>query len=507
MPFSRSVSALAVMTAMLGTPVFADLTADDVWADWQAYMKGFGYDMRGAQTRSGDTLKVRDVVMQQVLADDQGMFQIKMDVLTFVETGDGAVRVDLPSDMPIAFDMKPIEGPSISGQILYSQDTPSMVVTGDVSDLTYTYSANGLTVSMDGLTMDGVAMPAEAFRMRADLRDVANVTRIKSGALRDYSQDLTAGAVTYDVTFDIPDPEAGKGFLRGTATNLQSDWSGTLPDDIDAATDLGAMIEAGFDVRGSVTFDGGTSEVDMLTPDGPFALNTSSQGGAVRVGMGTAGLSYDFNYDQVSATAKVAEFPFPVTVGLGKFAFKLQAPVQQVDTEQDFALGLTLGDFTISEVIWNLFDPAAQLPRDPATIALDLTGKAKILLDFLNPDIAQTLKPNQMPAEVNSVTLNNLQISAAGADLTGMGAFSFDNTDTNSFGGVPKPSGALDLRLQGANGLIDSLVKMGLLPEDQAMGARMMMGLFTVPQGDDVLSSKIEVNDQGHVLANGQRLR
>jgi hypothetical protein len=39
------------------------------------------------------------------------------------------------------------------------------------------------------------------------------------------------------------------------------------------------------------------------------------------------------------------------------------------------------------------------------------------------------------------------------------------------------------------------------------MGARMMMGLFAVPAGDDVLTSVIEVNEQGHVLANGQRLK
>ena len=39
------------------------------------------------------------------------------------------------------------------------------------------------------------------------------------------------------------------------------------------------------------------------------------------------------------------------------------------------------------------------------------------------------------------------------------------------------------------------------------MGARMMMGLFAVPgEGEDTLKSKIEVNDEGHVLANGQRL-
>ena len=50
--------------------------------------------------------------------------------------------------------------------------------------------------------------------------------------------------------------------------------------------------------------------------------------------------------------------------------------------------------------------------------------------------------------------------------------------------------------------------KMGLVPEEQAMGARMMMGLFARPgDGEDTLVSTIEVQEDGSVLANGQRIR
>jgi hypothetical protein len=50
---------------------------------------------------------------------------------------------------------------------------------------------------------------------------------------------------------------------------------------------------------------------------------------------------------------------------------------------------------------------------------------------------------------------------------------------------------------------------MGLLPEDQAMGARMMMGMFARPgDGEDTLVSKIEVDGaSGSISANGQRLK
>ena len=55
--------------------------------------------------------------------------------------------------------------------------------------------------------------------------------------------------------------------------------------------------------------------------------------------------------------------------------------------------------------------------------------------------------------------------------------------------------------------IVDKLVAMGLIPEDQAMGARMMMGMFAVPSGEDELTSKIEFKEDGGVYANGQRIQ
>ena len=73
---------------------------------------------------------------------------------------------------------------------------------------------------------------------------------------------------------------------------------------------------------------------------------------------------------------------------------------------------------------------------------------------------------------------------------------------------MPRPTGGIDLKLVGGNGLLDNLINMGILPEQQAMGARMMMGLFTRAGTEpDTVTSKIEINDAGHILANGQRIQ
>ena len=88
------------------------------------------------------------------------------------------------------------------------------------------------------------------------------------------------------------------------------------------------------------------------------------------------------------------------------------------------------------------------------------------------------------------------------AGVAGTGAVSVDNSM-----GIPMPCGEAKVSVTGANALIDGLIKTGLLSEDDAMGARMMMGMFFVPGANaDELTSKIEAKEGMQILVNGQPL-
>jgi hypothetical protein len=111
------------------------------------------------------------------------------------------------------------------------------------------------------------------------------------------------------------------------------------------------------------------------------------------------------------------------------------------------------------------------------------------------------------PGELNALDLTQLQLKLAGAQVDGKGALTFDNTDLTTFQGVPAPTGQIDVTLTGINALLDTLVAMGLIPEDQVMGARMMLAMFAKPgETPDTLVSTIEFKDKG-LYANGQRLQ
>lgn len=113
------------------------------------------------------------------------------------------------------------------------------------------------------------------------------------------------------------------------------------------------------------------------------------------------------------------------------------------------------------------------------------------------------------PCELHALELSELKARIAGAELTGSGAATFDNSDLNTFGGFPVPTGNVDLKLVGANILLDKLTATGLVTQEQAMGFRGASMFTTVNVGEDTLTSTIKFKDKDKdkdKYANGQRL-
>lgn len=502
---TTATSAVALSLCLSGSAAFADVTAQDVWQDWRSYMEGFGYTLDGTESRSGDTLTISDLTMTMEMPEEAGTVSLSMSEFMFTDNGDGTVTMTLPPTLPVRISVDSPDAEDVDMSIDYITDDFAMVASGDSSALNYAYTADALTMVLKELVVEGEAVEFGTAQMNVD--NLAGSSAIKVGDLRNIVQTISTGKVSYDM--DFMDPEgSGRMVINGSVNSTSFEGSGDYASEMDM-NDMAAMMEAGFAFDGSFTHDGSQFTMDFDDDGEQMQINSQSGSGLFRVAMGDDGLLYDIATDNLKMTFAGAELPFPVDIAMEQSGFKLLAPVSKSEEPQDFALALTLGDFTVSDAIWGMIDPAGQLPRDPATIALDLTGKASLFFNLFDPEEMEEIESGEtMPGELNSLTLNALTVRAAGAELTGDGAFTFDNSDMVTFSGMPAPDGAVDLSLTGGNALLDKLVAMGLLPEEQAMGARMMMGLFAVPgAGEDNLTSKIEVKPDGQILANGQRLQ
>ncbi len=499
----RSSAALACIFAAGAAQ--ADLTAKEVWTDWRDYMASSGYEVTSREQMSGNTLTLGDITLNLVIPEEDAQIAIVVPQLDLIENGDGSVSAQYPSPLPIRFGFVE-DGEEVgSGELIMTHSGTTMKITGDPSNITYDHSADMVSFELGSMMAEGQAVPAEIAQLAITLMNTAGTTRMIKGNRRDFEQSYTAASMTYAFAFDDP-TSSDKGSFKGQAQGLSVNAKGSIPFDIDS-TDMAAMIKAGFAVDASIAYTGGSSDIAGTADGDNFTMQSTSQGGAFNIGMDANRLAYGLGSTGLSVNVASGELPFPVSFDMAEIGFQFSVPVSKSDTPQDFAIAVTLRDFNTTDMIWGLADPGGVLPHDPVTFVVDLAGKAKLLVDLMDPEAAESFGMNGVPpGELHAISVRDLLVKAIGAQLTGQGDFTIDNTQ--SFNGMPKPTGAIDLTLDGANALIDNLIKMGIVSDQDAMGARMMMGMLAVPgDGPDQLKSRLEINEQGHVLANGQRIQ
>lgn len=511
MSLARAYLASTALTmSLLATSAAADLTSAEVWGDWRGYLEGMGYTVTATESTSGDTLSVNDISVQMNGGPDIEEMVISMGSLQFVAGDNGSVEVVMPASIPIVIEVTPksTERPARI-ELNYTQTGYSMTASGDPSAMVYDYSAETFGVALAALAVDGTEFDETnaLFSLTGDA--MLSQTKVSVAETRDYVQNIQWGSIVYDLFFKSPD---GVESMTTNSVIKEIVFSGTstVPvNDISQAHDLGPLLAAGFAFDGSGTTQSTETKLEIVSEEGTSKIKTGSASTTLAVAIGQDGIRYDVDATKVQVGAQLAGLPFPLFAEMEQSGFEIIAPLMKSDDAQDFALAFNMTDFTMSDIIWALFDPSNQLPRDPATIALGLSGKAKVLVDALAPEAVQELVANgETAGELEALKIDTLTINAVGASVDATGDLTFDNTDKTTLPGFPKPVGDININLSGANGLLDKLVAMGMLPSNQVMGARMMMGLFAVP-GDapDTLKSKIEFNEAGQILANGQRLK
>lgn len=501
-------STAAALCILSTQAAWADLSAQDVWGEWRDYLASTGYEVTGGESMSGNTLTLTDVTLTMPVPDEDASVSILIPSMSLTENGDGTVNLDYPSPMPVRITVTGGPEGDGSGELVVTHSGSSMKISGDPTNMTYEHSSANTTLTLGEVNVEGDILPTDVARVMISLDQTAGTTKMELGGdVRNFDQTFSAASLSYDMAFKDPE-SSDNGSFKGALQGVSMNATGAIPKDMDLS-DMNAMLKAGFQMNGGFAFTGGNSEINGTGDGQSFSAQTSSQGGSFESGLNATRLTYGLTGKGTKISAEGAELPFPVELGLAETAFRIDIPITRSDDPQDFGFLLKLGEFTMSDMLWAIFDPAGNLPRDPASITLDLAGKVKLLLDIMDPASAEAIANSPVPpGELHAVSIRDLLVQAVGAKLTGVGAFTFDNSDMQTIPGMPRPEGAIDLTLDGANALIDNLVAMGIISDQEVMPARMMMGMFAVPgDGPDSLKSKIEINAQGHILANGQRIK
>ena len=491
--------AAATALACAAGPALAALTAEDVWNNWRAAAAAMGEVITtGAQTRTGDALVLEDV--RVTLPDPMVQITGTLDTITLRERGDGSVEIVFPDSYPFTIAAGPEAPDDFEIGLLFSFQGIETIASGDPDAVRYNFTADSYGAEITSFRSPD---PAVTLSGSVTLGDVAGEYLVSGTSAQSFDMTMSAARIDADVRALSPEVDGRLAFVAAFEGFDFAAAGAGLPgyDTLDTLTAL--PDDFAFDIAYGVA--SGSVELDFSERANTLALAATSADNRLAVTFDRQGLSYSASSGPTAVTMSGSDVPLPeISVATEAAALALDLPLEQSPEPQDFGAELRLEGLSVDENVWGIFDPAGVLPRDPASFVVALAGKANWLIDVFDPMSAG----NSMPGEVHALDLTEFLVSALGASVTGSGAFTFDNSDLATFDGMPRPTGSATFEITGANALIDRLVQLGFLPDDQASGARMMLGLFARPGGgEDVLTSTVEVRDDGSVWANGQRLQ
>lgn len=489
------LAAPALALLMTGT-AHAALTADQVWQSWKDAGSMVGLTISAAtENNSGGVLTLNGVSISA-----EGMQGLTISDMTLTEQSDGSVTIAPGADIGVTMPA-PTEG-----SVKLTHDGLTITAREADGGMAYDYAAAQLNVIYDttspGMSFDGSEAPKVASSGDVSFANLSGTYSDTPGTNRTFGWALKADTLAYTTNSDDPGMEL-KQSSTSTTQGIDLALTFALPTTIaltaiQSPADFTTALNEGLAV--TMSTKQGESSGTMKQENAFMPMDLVMQAGG---GEGTAVFNKDtFSIKSMASGLNIESasgaLPVPVKVTSGPMEFGLTSPVIATEAAGDYGLLLKLSDFTLNEEAWGMFDPNAALPRDAAQIAIDISGKT--MMDLPALIAAEETGVPYVPA-LESLNITELGLKVAGAALAGTGAFTFDNSM-----GIPMPLGEANITVTGANKLIDGLIATGLMAEEDAMGARMMMGMFMVPAGEDELTSKIEAKEGMQILVNGQPL-
>ncbi len=361
--------------------------------------------------------------------------------------------------------------------------------------------APNVTLIADAITVDGgdAAHPV----IKALDIDITGLDVAFQGSMLTRSAEGRLNLASILADYEIADPQFGNDVatrlfyedykVAFTGENLPTeeeevkafiDQNGTFRVTVEqgaAEMDMSMMMEGSL-TRMAGTAAGGSAEISLL--DGVFLYRANTEPFAM-----------NFAFDPSAVPLP------PFAVSLEAMVFDVQMPVRPTEGPAPVVAQIQLTDLAVDDALWSLIDPEARIPRDPATLDIDLNARVDIdlpLVEALDGDGVGDVPTPLMLGTIDSLDINRVFLSAGGAMVEALGALSMIYQ-----GPFPVPEGQIDITATGVQTLATLVGELGLIPPEEIAPMMGMMMIFA-QRGDapDTFTSAIEFKDGG-ITANG----
>ncbi|MDO5647028.1 DUF2125 domain-containing protein [Paracoccus sp. (in: a-proteobacteria)] len=498
----RTLSTSGLALIIGAGAVFADVTPAQVWDNMQRAYVDQGYAVTvGGQDIAGDVLTVNNVVLA-LPTEDHSRADITIPRIVFRQDG-ATVRSIAEGDILMALRATDDDDQETGIDVVLTMPGNETVSSGTPDDMRHDFTVPTTTLAA---RMTDTTNPTPVTGTMTNLTGWHHVTKTAAGTEQTSEMAADSLDLRMAMTMDRDEDESHEGELDTltanlTITGLTGTTAGATPEGADFNEAPGQALRDGMAVDATLGFASLTGRFDMTGTDEDgetTAANGEFSGGemALTLKMSADGLYYGSTGRDGRVTLNVPDMPV-IDYRIAETAFGLTMPMLAAEQPQNFALTYALKGVELGQGVWTLFDAESKLPRDPLNLTIDLSGQAT-----MKADLTDLADHEDVPATLHSLDVNKVALDGAGASANVTGALTFGEDLT-------APTGTINGQFSGVNELVNTLVAMGLIPQDQAMGARMMIAMFARPVDGqaDVLATEFEFRDDGSIFANGQQIQ
>ncbi|MFT6695819.1 MAG: hypothetical protein ACJAXU_001319, partial [Paracoccaceae bacterium] len=376
-------------------PASADISAQEVRDQLFGYYETLGYDVSvDSEVFSDGALTISGLEITVDIPDEDGQVVIGINEFTFRDTGDGSVSIELPEAMDYRIGFVEDDREVASAVFDIKIVNYSGLVSGDVDNMRIQSSFDSTSMAVDSVKVGRGEFPV-TFKLNLGATRSDYTFKTLADDQREILSDLEIASL--DIVAAADDPEGGDGFFSLTA-NMQ-DIGSTGDMTIPSMAAFAALAEnpeavfgAGLFVDAVIEF--GASEFDVAFQDRgtSIAVTAKSSGGLADVLLSKEAIAYEIVQQGVDVSFASSDIPFPsVEFAYDEFAFGIEIPLAKSDEPSDFHARAALRGLTVGDPIWAMIDAGGSIPRDPATVAVDVSGKVTVLVDLLDAEVLDNL--------------------------------------------------------------------------------------------------------------------
>lgn len=236
-------------------------------------------------------------------------------------------------------------------------------------------------------------------------------------------------------------------------------------------------------------------EGDPETPDGAVELSAQIVSGVLSLADRALDLRLGADRSRLEVMPAGAGAALAGALDASQIEARYRTPMGPTEEMRPLGLEVSVVRLAPDERLWRRLDPAGQLSREPADLTLHLDGTGRLT----KPPAARR------PGEAFPLEIGNLEIRAA--KLSGLGARATAEGQVEFVQPVARPHGRVELRLDGALGLLRGLQEAGLIDEQALQLAAITLSTYTrAGRGRDTLLADISMDMDG-IRVNGERVR